>query len=670
MSHPHGPTGPTRWWWRAVCAGLALSMPVPIIILASQLVDALRFAYPLCILPLLLAGPVAVRRQSGRVALATAALTGVVSGIVAATSLELGMRLTGFAQWGLVSAASARPMPQLPHVEILSADWLTWPLQDILVFQPLLAVALGALTLAVSPSLRHTTQVAGRFLPGSLAGRLRWAFGGLILLTVMLGLVGFAMIEEMHYRIHQLQLQAAWQHDLSAARVLLDAEIADRFHGAHLTANSATSPAQQEIATIFERLHSTAPRPGVSVGRDGIAAQLERYRPALDDAASAYDAYLRSDGDADALLVASAAFSHLEQVVETDIDDLLSGSDLSHHERLMAVMLLVGLVAGLGLWTSERVVDGIDRPLVALSRHLHRLAQGDFTRRVPNQGPAELRALGHAVNEMTADLARMYAVERERRASAEALATRERELSAAKEFWTNTLVHDLKGPLTLISGWSELLEQGHQGLLDPAQAQAIQHIKQATSALDDLVLDINDSFRLGADALPIHRAPIAPAMLLRRVVDNYRGLDRPVPDLQLSGDLVPVQADARLIGRVLHNLIGNAYKHAGPSAKVALAAEVTADGVRFAVDDDGPGIPENERERVFERFIQGHGARHGSGLGLAFCKLVIDQLGGRIWADASPLGGTRVAFLLPCVRAEVPARITPTSADREVSRVA
>jgi signal transduction histidine kinase len=271
---------------------------------------------------------------------------------------------------------------------------------------------------------------------------------------------------------------------------------------------------------------------------------------------------------------------------------------------------------------------------------------------------------------MTADLARMYAVERERRASAEALATRERELSAAKEFWTNTLVHDLKGPLTLISGWSELLEQGHQGRLDPAQAQAIQHIKQATSALDDLVLDINDSFRLGADALPIHRGPVAPAMLLRRVVDDYRGLDRAVPDLQMRGDLAPVQADARLICRVLRNLIGNAYKHAGASAQVALVAEPTKEGVLFAVDDDGPGIPEVDRERVFERFIQGHGARRGSGLGLAFCKLVVDQLGGRIWADASPLGGTRVAFLLPHARAERSTRIQPGGGDRDVSRVA
>ena len=270
---------------------------------------------------------------------------------------------------------------------------------------------------------------------------------------------------------------------------------------------------------------------------------------------------------------------------------------------------------------------------MALSRHLHRLAQGDFTRRVPNQGPSELRALGHAVNEMTADLARMYAVERERRASAEALATRERELSAAKEFWTNTLVHDLQGTADADlrpgpSCWSK----GTRAALNRAQAQARSSRSSRRRAL--WTTSCSTSTTASAWVPTRCRSTVARsphwAMLLRRVVDDYRGLGRAVPDLQVRGDLAPVQADARLICRVLGNLIGNAYKHAGASAQVALVAEPTVEGVLFAVDDDGPGIPEVDRERVFERFIQGHGARRGSGLGLAFCKLVVDQIG---WTD-------------------------------------
>ena len=146
------------------------------------------------------------------------------------------------------------------------------------------------------------------------------------------------MIEEMHYRIHRLQLQAAWQHDISAARLLLDDELAERLHSARLPDPPRSSQAQQEIAAIFARLRSTSPRPGVSVGRDGIEAQLDHYRPALDEAASAYDAYLQSNGDAEALLAASAAVGRLERLVGTDVDDLLAGTDVAHHQRLIVVM--------------------------------------------------------------------------------------------------------------------------------------------------------------------------------------------------------------------------------------------------------------------------------------------------------------------------------------------
>jgi two-component system, OmpR family, sensor histidine kinase KdpD len=103
---------------------------------------------------------------------------------------------------------------------------------------------------------------------------------------------------------------------------------------------------------------------------------------------------------------------------------------------------------------------------------------------------------------------------------------------------------------------------------------------------------------------------------------------------------------------------------------VVLAAEVGEGVVRFAVDDDGPGIPPGERERIFERFTQGTGAAHGSGLGLAFCKLVMQQLGGRIWADASSQGGTRIAFELPLAPTELSVRAGAEDTARRAPRVA
>jgi hypothetical protein len=180
-------------------------------------------------------------------------------------------------------------------------------------------------------------------------------------MTLSLGAIGFGMIEEMPYRIHRLQLQAAWQHDVSTARSLLDAEITARLAGGPASPPGAASA--ETVDAIFARLASPGPRPGISVGAQGVAAVRERYRPLLDDAVAAYTAARASDGDNTLLIGASTSLRRLEAAVDADTQDMLRGSDLAHHERLIGVMALVALVAGVGLWTGERLVKAIVGPL-------------------------------------------------------------------------------------------------------------------------------------------------------------------------------------------------------------------------------------------------------------------------------------------------------------------
>lgn len=618
-------------------------------ILAVTLIPGFWPIYPLLVLPLLLTGPLAVRNLPLKHALRAAALAGVLSGTLASLCLAVAWQVTGSWYWMLTSAASARPMPALPRVSILPPEWMTWPQQDILFLQPLMAVALGLLAVILGPFGQAMLETTGRWLPGSLRGRLRLAFGVLTVLTLGLGMIGFSMIEEMHMRTHRLQLQMDWQRELGNARAVLDQQLEMRVAGAELSDAAAQ---QEQVSQTYQRLSSTAPRTGISGNRDDIQSLLTRYKPLLDKAISTHEVYLATDADPIALTAAVTTLGKLQRAVETDVTEVLAGSDLSHHERLISVMGMVAVVAGLVLWTGERVIQTIGGPLAVLGAQVHRVARGDFSRRISGRGPDELRRLGDSVNQMTADLARLYAVEREGRAMAESVARRERELSEAKEFWTNTLVHDLKNPLALIAGWSDLLQDSRHGSLDPSQTMAVTQIQQAAEALADLVADINDSFRLQAEALPLRREPVAPRDLLAPVADKYRGLGLPVPNVHVVGQPAPVLADVRLVSRVLHNLIGNAYKHAGESAQVVLVAETAGERVRFSVDDSGPGVPESERSRIFERFAQGRGSARGSGLGLAFCKLVVEQLGGRIWAAASPMGGARIAFELPLALAE------------------
>lgn len=675
-------TGRTAHWaWAGYRAGLAASLQVPLGIAAIKLVPALGASYPLLLVPLLLAGPLAIRRLPLRDAMRATVLAGILSGAIAAISLALALAVFGDWFWALTSAAAAPPMPPLPHITLLPTEWLTWPHQDILVFQPLLALGLGLLTWLLTLAVGALGLPIARLLPRSLTGRLRLAFGTVVGLTLLFGAASFGMIEEMHLQAHRVQLRADWQRQLGIARAALDDDLALRVGSAGQSATpdpAASAVRFEQVERIYQTLASPTPHPGISAGRDDIAAVLRLYQPLLDQAHAAHQA-LQAPQQAGAdparesarLADAIVALGRLQDQVNTDLTTVLAGSDLSHHQRLIVVMALVGLIAGLGLWTGERALETIGAPLTALGAHLSRVARGDFSRRVLAHGPEELRQLAESVNQMSADLARLYDVERDRRSMAEAIAAREHELSAAKEFWTNTLVHDLKSPITLISGWCYLLERGLHGRLSPDQADAVQQIQEAARTLEDLVGDINGSFRLQAEALPIHRSPLNPDDLLRTAANQYRGLERPAPIVRTAAMARPVLADARLVGRVLQNLIGNAYKHGGASTQIVLAAEDDDHVVRFTVDDNGPGIAPGERERIFERFTQGAGAARGSGLGLAFCKLVVQQLGGRIWADTSPLGGARIAFELPPAHTETSSSLTATDTSPHLtSRVA
>ncbi|MFN8636548.1 MAG: ATP-binding protein [Chloroflexota bacterium] len=679
MTPPRELPASARWVWAALRAGLITSVHVPVGIAIVKLVPTLWAGYPMLVLPLLLTGPLAAGRLGFRDAWRAAALAGIVSGLVTACSLATALYAFGDWWWGMTSAAGAPPMPPIPRIMVLPTEYLTWAQQDILFFEPLVATTLGLLAWAIRAWSAKLHLNVGALLPTSLGSRLRLAFMTLTVFGLAGGMVGFGMIEDMHLRTHRVQLRADWQRQLGSARDILDDELHERLTGTAEPDLEAASARAERVERIYQVLRSTAPRPGLSVGRDDLVAVFNEYQPLLAAAEVAIHAYHASisnaavdptlQPDVAPLVDAITSLGKAQHRVDADLTELLAGSDLTHHQRLIALMGLVGLVAGLGLWTGERTLEAIGAPLAVLAAHMRRVARGDFARRVPDRGPEELRQLGESVNQMTADLARLYAVEREHRSTAEAIATRERELTSTKELWANTLVHDLKNPLALIVGWAEVLEHCQASSAAAERQEALEQLRHSTKMLEDLVEDVNDSFRLESGALPIHRTVARPGELLWTALTEYHGLERGVPDVRVASGLAPVVADTRLVGRVLHNLIGNAYKHGGPAARVVLTAERGDGVVRFVVDDDGPGIPGGERDRVFDRFIQGPSATRGSGLGLAFCKLVIHQLGGRIWADSAPLGGARIAFELPQAPAELPARRDPMESPDDTARL-
>jgi signal transduction histidine kinase len=120
-------------------------------------------------------------------------------------------------------------------------------------------------------------------------------------------------------------------------------------------------------------------------------------------------------------------------------------------------------------------------------------------------------------------------------------------------------------------------------------------------------------------------------------------------------DLPLVYVDDRLMRRVLQNLVGNAVKFTPPGGSVMLTAELTTmisaqPLVLVSVHDTGPGIPPEIQTQLFQKFVTGSQKGRGTGLGLAFCKLVVEAHGQQIWADTSPGQGTVLTFTMAAAR--------------------
>jgi two-component system sensor histidine kinase KdpD len=119
-------------------------------------------------------------------------------------------------------------------------------------------------------------------------------------------------------------------------------------------------------------------------------------------------------------------------------------------------------------------------------------------------------------------------------------------------------------------------------------------------------------------------------------------------DIALPADLPSVYVDAPLITQVLCNLLENGAKHTPPGTRLQVNASAVAEGVRVAVEDEGPGLPAVQPERLFDKFHRGReeGNTGGAGLGLAICRAIIRAHGGDITAESRPEGGARFAFTL------------------------
>lgn len=230
----------------------------------------------------------------------------------------------------------------------------------------------------------------------------------------------------------------------------------------------------------------------------------------------------------------------------------------------------------------------------------------------------------------------------------DSLAARNEELQFKKTL-AQTLVHDLKSPLSAILATLDLLPtaQGERGerLIEQSRHSASRMLKMIVNLLD---VERLEEGRLTPELQRVDVAEVARAAVDEaRVTAEQRGvsLDLDVPRVAWA------EVDAGLLRRVMDNLISNAVAHSPAESRARVAVHHRPEGVEVAVADSGPGVPEELREAVFEKYAQvGPKASRRSmnrGLGLTFCRLAVEAHGGTIWVDDAPAGGACFRTLVP-----------------------
>jgi signal transduction histidine kinase len=245
-----------------------------------------------------------------------------------------------------------------------------------------------------------------------------------------------------------------------------------------------------------------------------------------------------------------------------------------------------------------------------------------------------------------------------------------REVEKMRDDLMKMIVHDLKTPLTSVLATTEMLIDGDFGPLNAEQRKMLGDAEGKAEDLLALIGDLLEVSRIEEATMTLDLEPIAPAALLSETIHEWSirfQQEGATAIVDVADDAPVFEADKGLLKRVLGNLVQNALTHSANAITLQMSARRNGDGVLFTIADNGPGIPPEYHEVIFRKFERVKNPNiprtRSSGLGLAFCKLVVDAHGGRIWVQSAGEGkGSAFHFTLPITAAHRDVRVSASGA--------
>ncbi len=227
-----------------------------------------------------------------------------------------------------------------------------------------------------------------------------------------------------------------------------------------------------------------------------------------------------------------------------------------------------------------------------------------------------------------------------------------RALEALQASFVSAVSHELRTPLTCIKTSVEMLEDEEGKAVPAVRRELLETITHHTGRLEALVQDLLDATRLEAGQLALSVQPTDFRLLIERTVNAFAPLvekKRQVIELELPDTVGVVQLDRHRIEQILTNLISNAHRFTPKRGHIRLSLTEAEEYLELAISDDGPGIPLEDQERIFEKFYVVADGRHlaGVGLGLYITRELVELHGGRIWVESIPGKGSTFYVSIP-----------------------
>jgi sigma-B regulation protein RsbU (phosphoserine phosphatase) len=314
----------------------------------------------------------------------------------------------------------------------------------------------------------------------------------------------------------------------------------------------------------------------------------------------------------------------------------------AHHPNVVLLDLTLPDSAGMDTFARVHAADE-SVPIVVLSG----MDDEELAVRAVHEGAQDYLVKG-TVDGGTVLRSMRYAIERQR------LELVRRDLERQRDEFFSSISHDLRTPVAAIKAAISVVLANEPADLSPALHRLLGNIDLAADELASLIEDLLEFARLQAGRVELWRSELDVRDVINRAARAIEPLLQ-VRNQRLELDMpeapVIVSVDAERLGRVLRNLLGNAQKYGREQGQVRLSIEDATDDVCVSIADDGPGIPLEHQERIFDRFYRVSGASSagpaGTGLGLAIARGIVDLHGGKLWVESSPGRGSTFHIRLP-----------------------